>query len=408
MTQSDQTQYQSDDERVRSRDLSLSSTKPPTKVTGYSIEQFIGRGAYGEVWSGTEKKTGRRVAIKFYTRRTSDDVENLAGEVEKLVALAADRYVVQLVDVDWQATPPYYVMDYFEHGSLEDLLKRESSLPVAKAEDLFCEIATGLMHLHGKGIFHCDLKPANILLDEDDKPRLADFGQSRLKTDKGPSLGTLFYMAPEQADLNVVPAAKWDVYALGAIFYVMLVGKPPHQADALTEKIESADNVEDRLAQYKHALRTAEPPTEHRKVAGVDRALAEIIERAIDPRPSRRFDSVQSIMFAMRQREMAKARKPLMILGILGPLLLLIVMSIFAWVTYDRTYTNTLEAISKEADDSNAFAAKLAASSASAKIAEYFRVVEDLANDPTFSEELDNLSNNTKSGQIWFSWTIQI
>ena len=395
-----QTQHQSDDDRIRSRDLSLTSSKPPAKVDGYSIEQFIGAGAYGEVWSGTEKKTGRRVAIKFYTRRKSNDVELLAQEVEKLVALAADRYVVQLVDVDWQADPPYFVMDYFPHGSLEDLLKRQSSLPAAQAEDLFREIATGLMHLHGKGIFHCDLKPGNVLLDGDGKPRLADFGQARLTTDSAPSLGTLFFMAPEQADLDVVPAAKWDVYALGAILYCMLVGRPPYQSEQLSSKLESSGNVEQRLVHYRKSLRSAPLPTEHRKVHGVDRGLADIIDRAIAPNPNRRFDSVQSVMFAMRQREVTKARRPLLVLGILGPLLLLTVMSLFSWFAYGRAYSDTLEAVNNKSYESNQFAARLAASSASQKIAEYFRAVGELARNPDFIGDLESALNDPELSEM--------
>ena len=400
MTFNDRTELQSDQDRSRSRDLSIKSSKPPGKVTGYSIEQFLGAGAYGEVWSGTEKKTGRRVAIKFYTRRTRDDVELLAREVEKLVALSADRYAVQLVDVDWQADPPYFVMDYFEHGSLEDLLRNEKNLPVAQAEDLFREIATGMMHLHGKGIFHCDLKPGNVLLDEDGKPRLADFGQARLRTEKAPSLGTLFFMAPEQADLDAVPAAKWDVYALGAMLYCMLVGKPPYHSESLTEKIESSVNVEDRLLQYKKSLRSAPLPTEHRNIAGVDRSLADIIDRAIAPNPNHRFDSVQSVMFAMRQRELAKARRPLMILGILGPLLLLTVMSLFSWFAYRQAYTDTQTAITKKANESNEFAAQLAAKSASSKIEEYFRAVKELARNKQFIDDLYQVTQDAELSEI--------
>ena len=136
---SDQTQHQSDDEREKARDLSLKPSRPPGNVPGYTIQQFIGSGAYGEVWSGTDKKTGRRVAVKFYTRRSSEDVRQLAREVEKLVVLAADRYVVQLVDVGWDADPPFFVMDYIEHGSLEDRLKKDKTLPVDEAIDMFSD-----------------------------------------------------------------------------------------------------------------------------------------------------------------------------------------------------------------------------------------------------------------------------
>ena len=88
------------------------------------------------------------------------------------------------------------------------------------------DVATGLVHAHGKGVLHCDLKPANVLLDQDGKPRLADFGQSRLSTEQAPALGTMFYMAPEQADLAAAPDVRWDVYALGALLVLHVDGRP--------------------------------------------------------------------------------------------------------------------------------------------------------------------------------------
>src|SRR4029077_13344833 len=97
--------------------------------------------------------------------------------------------------------------------------------------ELLTEIAIGLSHAHGKGVVHCDLKPANVLLDQDGKPRLGDFGPSRLSPEPKPALGTLFYMAPEQADMQAVPDVRWDVYALGAILYCLIVGLPPHPND---------------------------------------------------------------------------------------------------------------------------------------------------------------------------------
>src|SRR4029077_5166986 len=143
------------------------------------------------------------------------------------------------LEVGWNATPPFYVMEYMERGSLEERL--EQGLPsVAEAVVLVRDIAKGLVHAHAKGILHCDLKPANILLDQDGKPRLADFGQSRLSNEQTPALGTLFYMAPEQADAKALPDARWDVYALGAIFYAMLTGPPPHRHERVVTEIESA------------------------------------------------------------------------------------------------------------------------------------------------------------------------
>ena len=124
----DQTQYQSFDEQHRARALSLRRLQPPTQVPGYEPRRFLGAGAYGEVWVALDRTTGRQVAIKFYAHRGGLDWSLLSREVEKLAFLAADRYVVQLLDVGWDAEPPYYVMEYVEQGSLEDLLAREGKL----------------------------------------------------------------------------------------------------------------------------------------------------------------------------------------------------------------------------------------------------------------------------------------
>ena len=177
------------------------------------------------------------------------------------------------------------------------------------------------MHLHGKGILHCDLKPGNVLLDQDGKPRVADFGQSRLSTEQTPALGTLFFMAPEQADLDAVPDAGWDVYGLGALLFSMLTGKPPYYSTELADQIEDTEDITHRLANYRKALQKAEKPTEHRKIPGVDRMLAEIIDRCIAVDPKERFSSIQSVLFALQNRETVRARRPLVALGLLGPLL---------------------------------------------------------------------------------------
>ncbi|MEL7500557.1 MAG: protein kinase [Planctomycetota bacterium] len=381
---SDRTEHQSTEELQQARELSLEPARPPSTIPGYKLQQFVGSGAYGEVWSGTDLKTGRRVAVKFYTRRNRNDVELLAREVEKLVVLSADRYVVQLLDVGWEADPPFYVMEYIEHGSLEDRLKADSSLPVPEAVELFQEIATGMMHLHGKGILHCDLKPGNVLLDQDGKPRVADFGQSRLSTDETPALGTLFYMAPEQADMTAIPDASWDVYGLGALLYSMITGRPPYYTSDLSKQIETTDQISDRLTKYRETLLKAKTPTEHRQIAGVDRALADIIDRCIAADPKKRFSSIQSVLLALRQRELAQTRRPLMLLGVIAPLLLMGIVSLFSLSAFNQAISRTRDAVSARAEDSNFFAGQLAARSAAEQIDDYFRVVTILANDTQF------------------------
>lgn len=377
----EKTQQQNPAERQKAKELSLEPSKPPAQIDGYRITMFLGSGAYGEVWSGIDQNTGRRVAIKFYTRRSKADVALLAQEVEKLVVLAADRYVVQLLDVGWDSTPPYYVMDYIEHGSLEDRLKEQQKIPVDDAVDMFEEIATGLMHLHGKGVLHCDIKPGNILLDQDSKPRLADFGQSRLSTEGTGALGTLYYMAPEQADLDALPDAKWDVYALGALLYSMLTGEPPYRDSKLSEKIETTRDTRDRLKIYRDSIKRAPKPTEHRQVPGIDRSLADIIDRCIAPDPKKRFESVQSVLLALRQRQESIAFRPLLLLGILGPFLLMLLMGAFGWYAYQQAVGDTDRAVTQKAIESNSFAARLAARSASERIDKYMLALKAASED---------------------------
>ena len=398
---SDRTQHQSSEELKKARELSLESTRPPAQIPGYKLQKFVGSGAYGEVWTATNLKLGQRVAIKFYTRRSNADVQLLAQEVEKLLALSADsRYVVQVYDVGWSASPPYYVMDYIEQGSLEKRLKNGNSMPAAEAVELFQEIATGMMLFHSKGILHCDLKPGNILLDQNGKPRVADFGQSRLMTDDTPALGTLFYMAPEQADMEAIPEAGWDVYGLGALLFSMLTGKPPYYTPELANQIELTEEIGERLTKYRETLKSAPIPTEHRSVPGVDRMLADVIDRCISVDPKKRFTNVQSLLLALRQREVTRARRPLMLLGAIGPLLLMTVVSLFGYVAFNRALENTKTAVTKKARKSNEFAAQLAARTASEQMEDYFRVVGQLSRDRGFKDAFEEVIGNVKLSEM--------
>ncbi len=374
----DPTLSQGGEERRRSQELSLQRGHPPTQVPGYELERFLGEGAYGQVWVGVETNTSRRVAIKFYSHRGGLDWSLLSREVEKLAFLFADRYVVQLIGVGWDADPPYYVMEYLEHGSLAERLQ-SGPLPVAEAVELFREVAIGLLHAHGKGVLHCDLKPANILLDQDRKPRLADFGQSRLSHEQVPTLGTLFYMAPEQADLTAAPDARWDVYALGALLYCMLTGNPPHRATRDVELLEKTTNLDERLAIYRRLIRKAPPPAEHGKVPGVDRALAEIIDRCLAADPKERYPNVQAVLDALDARAARRAFRPMMVLGAVGPALLLLVVSVFAWQGFSIALRRSQEALTVRALENNRLTALYVAGFASKELQRRCEAVEEVA-----------------------------
>jgi serine/threonine protein kinase len=382
------TQDQSPRDARQSQELSLHRVRPPGEAPGYRLDQKIGSGAFGEVWTGVDRNTGITVAIKFYMHRGGVDWSLLAREVEKLAFLSADRYVVQLLAVGWEAEPPYYVMEFLERGSLEDLLRTSGPLPVTQAVELFTEISRGLSHAHGKGVLHCDLKPANILLDPDQHPRLADFGQSRLTHEQTPALGTLFFMAPEQANLDSVPDVRWDVYALGAILHCLLTGEPPYRSEALLSEIDTAADLPERLAKYRRAL-SQSPTLPAPPLAHVDRPLREILERCLAIDPRQRFANVQEVLDALEQRRRTRQMRPLLAFGLVFPLLLLGVMAFFGWRGYQRALGDTESLAQRRAVENNQFAAQLAAERVAAEIERDFEIVSDEADRTAFNSYFD-------------------
>ncbi len=388
------TQQQTSDEQERAQSLSLKPSRPPTQVPGYEPRKFLGAGAYGEVWVAIDRNTGRQVAIKFYAHKGGLDWSILSREVEKLAFLSADRYVVQLLDVGWDADPPYYVMEYVENGSLEDLQRREGRLPPREAVALFREVAVGLLHAHGKGVLHCDLKPANVLLDQDSRPRLADFGQSRLSHEQTPALGTLFYMAPEQADLQAVPDVRWDVYALGSLLYSMLTGFPPYRSAAAVTEFETATDLEERLCRYRQLIETSPRPANHRQIRGVDRELADIVDGCLAPKRDERYANVQEVLDALNARDRRRARRPLVLLGFVAPALLLAVMSVFAWSWFETAVNSSDDALRARALDSNSFAAKYVAKTVTNELEIYYRAVEEMAASYRFQALLEMTTDN--------------
>ena len=374
---SDFTQQQTVGELRHAERLSLQATVPPAEVPGVRIERLIGQGAFGQVWMGRDLNTGREVAIKFYLHRGGVNWSLLGREVKHLVNMSTGRFIVQVLTVGWEAEPPYYVMEYLENGSLDDLLRRRGRLGVNEAVALFREIAEGLNYAHGKGVLHCDLKPANILLDHDWRPRLADFGQSRMSHEQSPSLGTLFYMAPEQADLSASADARWDVYALGAILYTMLVGTPPYRSPTVVETLDSAETLPARLERYRNAIYDAPFPKQHQRQSGVDKSLVDIVDRCLAKQPDRRYANVQQVLEDIARRESARFRRPLYLLGIVGPLLLLMMMMLFFVRGISVAKRESLERVEQWALRSNQFAAKFAARTLESEIASLFRNVTD-------------------------------
>jgi hypothetical protein len=317
------TPLQDADAQRQSQRLSAEPHLPPGNMPGYEIDRQLGAGAYGSVWLARELKTGKQVAIKFYTQRRGLNWTLLSREVEKLAVLYTSRNIVGLLDVGWDHDPPYFVMEYLEAGSLDQRL-RSGALPVEDAVRIATGIARALEHAHRSGILHCDLKPANVLLDVNSEPRLGDFGQSRLTTEQSPSFGTLFYMAPEQSVVDGVPDVRWDVYALGALLYHTLTGQPPYATAEAEQRLSAARSLPLRLETYRQIIAESPRPDLHRGVAGVDLPLAELVDGCLQPHPAERIPSVQRVLDLLEERDRRRSRRSLVALGFLGPILFLL------------------------------------------------------------------------------------
>lgn len=396
----DYTQHQSVDEQWMAEQMSLQAVHPPGEVPGYRIEQLLGRGAYGQVWVGTNLNTGAKVAVKFYLHREGVDWSLLSREVKHMVRMSANRFIVQILEVGWASEPPYYVMEYLENGSLEELIRVRGRLHAQEAVGLIHDIARGLNHLHGRGILHCDLKPANILLDAEWRPRLADFGQSRTSAESTASLGTPFYMAPEQADLNAIPDAQWDVYAMGAILYCMLVGYAPHRTDELSARMNSLPGILERLALYREHLSKQPPPREHHRVPGVDKELATLVDRCLALRPEDRFANVQQVLESLERRRTRRSRLPLLLFGLIGPLLMLMVMGFFSSRGIGLAQKESTDQLTDWSLRSNAFAAALAARSLENELERLLRRLSDESRQLPFWELLDACQNMHQQGLV--------
>lgn len=375
------------DERSQAWSASLSALKPtpPATVPGYQIQRYLGTGAFGTVWLAVENNTGKQVAIKFYSHRRGIDWSLLHREVEKLALLHTSRDVVGLLQVGWDADPPYYVMEYLPNGSLAGQLAA-GGLPVGDAVRIAESVTAALVHAHEAGILHCDVKPANILLDTELAPRLADFGQARLSNEQSPALGTMYYMAPEQADLNAVPNARWDVYALGALLYHMLCGEPPHRTADTERRIHSAGSLPEKLATYRQLVQAGPVPQGHRQVRGVDAQLAEIVDRCLAPDPAKRYANAQGVAAALAARARYRAVRPVIGLGLILPAVLLAVLAPLGVQAMNRTVESVERNLAERALVSDLVTAKLLAYSLQDEIVQRKRYLEQTADLPELKE----------------------
>ncbi|MEZ6042021.1 MAG: protein kinase [Planctomycetaceae bacterium] len=386
------TQVQNEDDHERSRRLSLQGNRPPAEIEGYTVVRRLGTGAYGTVWLAREDRTGRMVAIKYYPHRRGLNWSMLHREVEKLAAVYTSRNIVRLLDVGWTAEPPYFVMEFVENGSLGSYLAA-GPLSVDEAVRITREVCSALIDAHGAGVLHCDLKPDNVLLDGQLHARICDFGQARMSHEQSPALGTLYYMAPEQADMQALPDSRWDVYAVGAMMYHMITGQPPFRSDVMQKQLEAAESLSDRLEIYRSAIQTSPVPSLHRSVRGVDSRLADIIDECLAVEPQKRLPNAQAVRDLLDARDRHRSRRPLLLLGVVGPVLLMAAMVPIFVTALENNLAMTEEGLTQRALESDALSARLQAAALEDELLDRLEELELVLADEEVGSALEDVLN---------------
>jgi len=321
-------------------------------VPGFKLLHRIGKGAYGTVWEAHAIDCDEEhVAIKFFTCR---QWEAMHREVSRIARLEGCSGVVSFKQyAERKADPPYYVMLYARNGSMADLLTKRGPLPVEEALELFSRIVETMAFVHAKGVIHCDLKPANILMNESGEPLVADFGQAQLGSQEAGSFGTLFYMPPEQADTTkTLPDANWDVYALGAMLFEMLTGQRPRADESTSKKLALTKDVRSRLTIYRKELE-AVPVVDIRRVAQkpgqinrgkIDARLASIIESCLSIDPRHRPRSAGNLRERLRERLRWKRQRSVLAAGATVCGLMLGLLAMFGIYSASKIFEKSREA----------------------------------------------------------------
>ena len=201
-------------------------------VGSYRIESLLATGGMGRVYVALSPD-GEQVALKLVKPELArDQVFRKRFDREARIAQQiAHPHVVPVLDTGEHQGIPYLAQRFITGGSLADKIEKQGRLDVASTVKICAEVASGLDAMHANGLFHRDVKPANILVDPAGVAYITDFGlakdsQGSLLTRPGQALGSMDYMAPEQIRAEQVSAAS-DVYALGCVMCECLSGKPP-------------------------------------------------------------------------------------------------------------------------------------------------------------------------------------
>ncbi len=263
-------------------------TEPPAPsprqgIGPYELVREIGRGSMGVVYEARERKTGKALALKILPETLGFDASALE-RFHREAALAAELAhpaVVPILHVGEEEGVWYAAMDFID-GETLDTLVGHAPLPVDLAARTARQAAEGLHYAHERGIIHRDVKPANILIDRENRARILDFGLAKQRdvatiTASGTVVGTPMYMSPEQASPSAPVDFRTDIYSLGATLYEVLTGVPPFMGE----------DVQALIRKVKHES----PPAPRSLRPDIPRPLENIVFKAMAKDPSRRYAS---------------------------------------------------------------------------------------------------------------------
>ncbi len=258
------------------------------QVRGYEILDELGRGGMGVVYRARHRGLKREVALKMILaggHASVEQLERFRAEAEAVAQLQHPN-IVQIYDVGEQDGLPYFSLEFIDGGSLEDIADGKPLVPIHAAE-MVEQLAQAMYFAHERGIVHRDLKPGNVLLSQDGIPKITDFGLvKRVEDDSGQTrtgtiMGTPSFMAPEQGrgQKDIGPPA--DIYALGAILYTLLTGRPPFLAATAMDTIMQ--------------LMNDEPVPPSKLQPKIPRDIETICLKCLHKEPERRYESAEAL-----------------------------------------------------------------------------------------------------------------
>jgi len=214
------------------------------QIPGYQLLEKLGQGAMGTVYKARQTSMNRLVAIKMLHPRWAGNPEYLKRFTREahLAAKLSHNNIVQAIDVGAAGSFHYFVMEYVSGTTIKDELEAGKIYEEKEAIDIILQIAQAVQHAWRRGLIHRDIKPANIILTLDGIAKLSDLGVAReaadaalARAEKGITIGTPYYISPEQARGQEDIDVRSDMYSLGATLYHMVTGQPPFPGPGVQE-----------------------------------------------------------------------------------------------------------------------------------------------------------------------------